>query len=84
MSMSKQEPLRIRLSRSNTIAELEEMLQDVKNDPESKEKPGSLYGYTKAALKTMDEITWAMYYIRRRESTGDGRMQSGIEVAKNW
>jgi len=70
--------------RAKTIDELEVMLQEVKNDPESKEKPGSLYGYTKEALKKMDEITWAMYYIRRRESGGDGRMQSGIEVAKNW
>jgi len=60
------------------------MLNDIKASPESKEGAKPMYKYNPRALKTMDEITWAMYYHRRRESTSNGAMQAGSEPVKNW
>lgn len=82
--VAKREPLRITLYRTKTLPELVAMLHTVKADPESKRGASGLNAYNTAALKKMDEITWAMYYIRQRESVSDGRMQVGSTVIKNW
>jgi hypothetical protein len=72
--MTKREPLRLKLYRTRTIDQLESMLSDIKADPESKEGANPMYLYNRRAMKLMDEITWAMYYHRRRESASSGAM----------
>jgi hypothetical protein len=62
------EPLRIRLARTKTIPEIEEMIADLKNDPDSRGPEGRLAIYTDKVMKRLDEMTWAIYSIRKREN----------------
>ena len=62
----KKEPLRIRLSRTKTIPEIEAMIQEINNDPDSKIGATGLDIYNKATIKKLDEMTWAIYSIRQK------------------
>ena len=66
--MGKTQPLRIRLSRSKTISEIETMIQGIDNDPDSKVGASGLDIYNKATIKKLDEMTWAIYSIRKKEN----------------
>jgi len=60
------DPLRIRLTRTKTIPEIEAMIQEINNDPDSKIGATGLDIYNKATMKKLDEMTWAIYSIRQK------------------
>jgi len=64
--MDKKEPLRIRLARTKTIPEIEVMIREIDSDPDSKVGANGLDIYNKATIKKLDEMTWAIYSIRKR------------------
>ena len=64
--MKKSEPLRIRLARTKTIPEIEAMIREIDNDPDSKVGATGLDIYNKATIKKLDKMTWAIYSIRKR------------------
>ena len=64
--MDKKQPLRIRLFRTKTIPEIEAMIRDIDNDPDSKVGARGLDIYNKATIKKLEEMTWAIYSIRKR------------------
>ena len=64
------EPLRIRLARTKTIPEIEAMIADIRADPESKEGASGLHIYNKKTVKRVDEMTWAIYSIRKQTIRG--------------
>lgn len=65
----KQEPRRITWSRTKTITELEAMIQEVLDDPDSKKGvvPGGIEIYNKKAQKRVDEMAWSIYYISKEQ-----------------
>jgi hypothetical protein len=60
------DPLRIRLTKTKTISEIEAMIQEIDNDPDSKIGATGLDIYNKATMKKLDEMTWAIYSIRQK------------------
>ena len=65
---STRQPLRIRLAKKHTLAELEAMLHAEQDNPESKVGATGLDIYNAKVMKRMDEITWAMYYLRKMQN----------------
>lgn len=65
--MKKKEPLRIHLARTKTIPEIEAMIREIDNDPDSKVGATGLDIYNKTTIKKLDEMTWAIYGIRKRD-----------------
>lgn len=44
------------------------MIQGIDNDPDSKVGASGLDIYNKATIKKLDEMTWAIYSIRKKEN----------------
>ena len=65
--INKNDPLRIRLAKTKTIPEIEVMIREIDNDPDSKVGAIGLEIYNKATIKKLDEMTWAIYSIRKRD-----------------
>jgi hypothetical protein len=80
---NKREPLRYRLAKTHTIAEIEKMISDIDNDPDSKVGATGLDIYNKSASKKLDEMTWAIYYISKKDKPEHIRQASSPEM-KNW
>lgn len=64
--MAKREALRLRLARTKTLDELQAMMNEIENDPDSKAGATGLNIFNKSASKKQDEISWAMYYIEKK------------------
>ena len=77
-------PLRIRLAETKTPAEIEAMIQEVSNDPDSKIGATGVDIYNKQASKKMDEMTWAIYYIRQSERKEEYVRKVSPPEMKNW
>ncbi len=63
-----------RLANAYSFAELNRLREEVEGNPTSKEKPGSLWIYTRAARRKLDAIAWAVTYKlaeKRREAETD-------------
>ena len=62
--MRKSQPLRIRLTKTHTVEEMVAMVEEIEANPDSiigAVPPNML---NKAAMKRIDEITWAIYSKR--------------------
>lgn len=79
----KREPLRIRLARTHTIPELEAMITAIEQDPDSKIGASGHNLYGPKALKKMDEISWAIYSIAKRNKPEYAPKASAPQI-KNW
>ena len=62
----KTEPLRIRLAMKNTIPEIEKMIRDIQDDPDSKVGATGLSIFNKSASKKLDEMSWAIYSLSKK------------------
>lgn len=81
--MAKAETLRIRLSRTKSVAEIEKMINDLESDPDSKTGAISPAIYNRKALKKLDEMSWAIYYITKKQKPDYVRQSSDPQI-KNW
>ena len=63
----KREPLRIRLTKTHSIQEIEEMIKKIKADPDSKKGATGVDLYNKAANKKLDEMSWAIYTLSKED-----------------
>ena len=59
------EPLRIRLTKSHTTKEIENMMRELSEDPESKAGAIGLDIYNKSVMKKLDEMSWSVYYLNK-------------------
>ena len=79
----KRDPLRIRLSKTKTIPEIEQMMDELEADPDSKHGATGGEIYNNTTIKKLDEMTWAIYYISKRSKPEHVRKASDPEM-KNW
>ena len=77
------EPLRLRLAKTKTIIELDQMIKEIEADPDSKCGAKGINIYNTSVVKKLDEITWAIYSISKK-SKPDYIRQSSEPEAKNW
>lgn len=81
--MKKKEPLRIRLARTKTIAEIESMIKEIEDDPDSKVGATGISIFNKSVEKKLDEMSWAIYSISKKGKAEYIRESSALGV-KNW
>ena len=75
-------PLRLRLAKTKTKEEIQQMIFDVENDPDSTIGATGSNLLGKSAMKKIDEMTWALYYL-------NGSAQKTVNAKhdmtrKNW
>jgi hypothetical protein len=51
---------RFKLYKTRTTAELESMIEQIRQEPSNLNPKGGIYIYTKKAMKQMDDISWAI------------------------
>jgi hypothetical protein len=81
--MKKRECLRIRLAKTKTIPEIEAMIQEIEKNPDSKIGETGLNILNKAAMKKLDEMSWAIYDISKKNKPEYVRESTEPEM-KNW
>lgn len=81
--MKARESLRGRLRKTKTIPEIESMIKDVENDPDSKAGATGINIYNKAATKKLDEMSWAIYDISKKNKGQFYRTSPSLE-RKYW
>jgi hypothetical protein len=81
--MANTTPLRIRLAQNSSISEIERMIANIENDPDSRigAMPPSMLN--KASMKKLDEMTWAIYTISKRNKD-EHIMETPPPQMKNW
>lgn len=81
--MKKREPLRISLARTKTIPEIEAMIKEIENDPDSKAGATGLNIFNKVTSKKLEEMSWAIYSISKK-GKAEYRRESTSPEMKNW
>lgn len=65
----KREPLRIRLTKTHSISEIDKMISDLEKDPASKVGAKGMNIFNDAVCRKLDEMSWAVYTLRKNENS---------------